>query len=364
MILSKKVLRKRCGFQPAFACTLGVLAAVLVIAGTGAAAGKPKTVAELALYKGGDRQQILEAGAKQEGKLLFYTSGILKQAVRPVVSAFEKKYPFIKVQIWRAGNPSPKALEEYRAGAHLFDALESTRIPPIAMLLEGGVVQPFYSPNLAHTEEDAITRAPGGGALAAGTRVSGIVLAYNTKLVAKEDVPKTYRDLLDAKWKGKVAIVASGTGVKWAGIMLDIYGEDFLKQIAEQNFAVHMTSGRALLDMIIAGEYALSPTIFDSHVLKSKQSGAPIDWQPLEPVYVNLGQICLSKHAPNPHAALLFIDFELTKESANIHKAAGYSTVNKDVPPLAMLYKKYYGGGTMAELKRWTELFNSLFLKK
>ncbi len=57
----------------------------------GAAAKKPATVAELALYRGSDRQQILEEGAKKDGALVFYTSGILTQAVRPVVDSFQKK---------------------------------------------------------------------------------------------------------------------------------------------------------------------------------------------------------------------------------------------------------------------------------
>jgi len=79
------------------------------------ASAKPQTVAELAMYKGADRQQILEAGAKKEGKLTFYTSGILKQAVRPVVHAFEKKYPFIKVRIFR-GDSENRGINLYACG--------------------------------------------------------------------------------------------------------------------------------------------------------------------------------------------------------------------------------------------------------
>lgn len=86
------------GYWSAFILVFCLLLPIL----TEAAPKRPDTMAELALYKGADRQQILEEGARKEGTITFYTSGILKLAVRPVVDAFEKKYPFLKVMIWRA----------------------------------------------------------------------------------------------------------------------------------------------------------------------------------------------------------------------------------------------------------------------
>src|SRR5512147_2178650 len=81
-------------------CCLGlVIAGFFICAGVAISATKPTTVAELALYKGANRQQILEEGAKKEGKLTFYTTHV---ANKPLVDAFIKKYPFIKVDVWRA----------------------------------------------------------------------------------------------------------------------------------------------------------------------------------------------------------------------------------------------------------------------
>ena len=360
-LTTRRVAMRRTGY-------ILVCALVIVLVFTGTVMGaekKPTTVAELALYQGADRQQILEEGAKKEGKLVFYTSGILKQAVRPVVDAFERKYPFIKVEIWRATGKQlvARVSEEYKGRKYLFDVLESTQVV-VLPLREMGVFQPFYSPNLTDIEEEAAIKAPAGGVIHAAFRASGIGLGYNTKLVNKEELPKTYKDLLDPKWKGKMAIPGSDTGVNWMGAMHHAHGEEFVKQVAKQNCDVHMVSGRALLDMVINGEYALSPSLFDSHVFKSKKQGAPCDWIPLEPVHVNVGQISLSKNAAHPHAALLFIDFELTKEGAEIHKAAGYSPFHKEVPPLAKAYKKYYGAESLEDVKRMHELFDKLFLKK
>lgn len=255
-----------------------------------------------------------------------------------------------------------RVIEEFKAGKHTFDTLESTQTSHL-VLQETGIVQPFFSPGLAFIEEGAITKEPSGGALAVAFRASGVGLGYNTKLINKEELPQTYQDLLNPKWKGKMPIQGDLTGTDWMGVMLDSYGEGFVKRLSEQNFIIQMVAASAILDMIISGEYALSPTIFDSHVLTSKKKGAPVDWIPLEPVHVNMGQIAFSKYAVHPHAALLFIDFEISKRSAEIHRDNGYNHFHKDVPPLMKAYKKY-GVKSLADVKRRNSLFNRFFLNK
>jgi len=326
---------------------------------------KPVTMAELALYKGADRQQILEEGAKKEGSLTFYTSGILKQAVNPITDAFQKKYPFIKVNIWRASSMElvSRSSEEFKAGRQLFDTMEGTQTNML-VLQEVGIVQPFLSPNLAQIEDEAKTTAPGGAVVAVAFRSVGLGFGYNTKMINKDQAPKTYQDLIDPKWKGKLAIAGSDTGVNWIGTIYRNLGMELLKKIANQGFPVHMVSGQAVLDMIINGEYAGSPTIWDAHVVGSKKRGAPVAWVPLEPARVNVGQIAIAKQAPHPYAALLFADFELSKESGEIHRNVGYDSFRKDVPPLEQRYKKYFGVETMEAVKEEHDLFNKLFVKQ
>jgi len=327
------------------------------------AAEKQMTVAELALYKGADRQKILEEGARKEGKLTFYTTGILKQAVRPVVDSFNKKYPYIKVEIWRAGTGKlvPRVLEEYKSRKHDVDVIELTRAGSIIMI-EKNIIQPFYSPNQSSIEEYAIKKAPGGGVFTAGHYQSGAGVGYNTKLITKEELPKSYHDLLDPKWKSKMAIPGSSTGINWMGCILVHFGESFLNQLVKQDITVHMVSGRAILDMVINGEYMFSPTTFDSHVNKSKKEGAPIDWIPLEPVSCNLGQVMLAKNSPHPHASLLFIDFDLTKESGEIYKAVGYNSPHKDVHS-PRTYKKFFGSESTEQFVEWKKLFSKILVK-
>jgi len=327
-----------------------------------AAAKKPVTLAELALYKGTDRQQILEEGARKEGKVTLYTSGT--QAVNPVTEAFEKKYSFIKVDSWRASSAPliSRTVEEFRSGRYAFDVMEGTQ-SNMMVLQELGIVQAFYVPNLIFMEEEGMTPAPGGGVYAVALRSHGVGFGYNTKLVSKAQLPRTYQDLLDPRWKGKLAVAASDTGPNWAGTIYHKYGEELLRKIAAQDFTIHTVSALTLLDMIVNGEYPASPTIFDSAVFGRKQKGAPVAWVPLEPVRVNVGQVALAKHAPHPYAALLFADFKISKESAVIHRGLGYDNFRKDVLPIEQRYKKYFGQDTIEEVKEEHDLFNRLFMK-
>jgi iron(III) transport system substrate-binding protein len=345
-----------------FAFVLTVAAVQSVFAAP--ATKKPTTAAELALYKGTDRQQILEEGAKKEGKLVLYTTGILNQTVTPKVNAFQKKYPYIKVEIWRAEtvNLVSKFLQEYGAGRYAVDVIEVTQ-PGEIVLEEKKVLQPFTSPNLASIDNEAIKKGPGGEVLAAGHYESGRVLGYNTKLVKKDQLPKTNKDLADPKWKGKVAIAGSSSGVNWMGTILNFEGEELVQKIARQNFDLHEVSARAILDMIINGEYVFSPTCTDSHVIESKKKGAPVDWIPLEPVQVNSGQIMMPKYPQNPHAVMLFIDFDLSKEVGILYRDTGYDSPRKDIPD-QKTYKKYYGPESTEQFAKWLELFNKYFIKK
>ncbi|MFC1817021.1 ABC transporter substrate-binding protein [Thermodesulfobacteriota bacterium] len=341
------------------------IGAIFVFTGMALSAQKrPTTVAEIALYKGDDRQQMLEAGAKKEGKLVLYTSQIVKPTVRPLVDAFQKKYPYIKVEIWRSSTAKliPRVFEEYKIGRHTVDVITFTQDGEMVME-ERGILQPFYSPNLVHIEDGAIKKAPGGGVFSAGHYLNGKGLGYNTELITKGQLPKSYQDLLDPKWKGKLTIAGDNSSVKWLGTLLVTYGEDFVRRLAKQNFVVHMVSARALLDIVIAGEYPFSPTISDSHVLYSKKMGAPIDWVPLEPVHCNLGQIVLPKHSAHPHAVMLYIDLDLSKEAGEVYKAAGYSSLRKDVVN-PVTYKRYFGPESTGQVKKWIKLRDKLFLKK
>ncbi|MFC1815998.1 ABC transporter substrate-binding protein [Thermodesulfobacteriota bacterium] len=346
-------------------CFLVVALAATVVFTSSAmsAPKKPTTVAELALYKGADRQQILEEGAKKEGEIVCYSASYV---ARHIGKAFQKKYPYIKkVDIWRSSplKVVPKVLEEYKAGRFVVDVIALSQSGQL-VLGEAGLLQPFYSPELAYIEEAALKRAPDGGVFSAGHYESAKVLGYNTRLITREELPKTYHDLLDPKWKGKKVALSGGAGTAvWMGVILETYGEDLVRRIAKQDFVLQMVTSPGVLDMIVGGEYLFSPTMSEPHVNLIKKKGAPADWIPLEPAVVYLMQTFLPKRCAHPHATMLFIDFYLSKESGEIHKAQGYVSNRKDVLGEST-YKKYYGPFSTKQFNKWIKLFDKLFLKK
>jgi len=330
-----------------------------------AAVRQNMTMAELAFYTGSDRQQILEEGARKEGKLTFYTSGSFDTIVSPILAAFRKKYPFIIVDMWRGTSPevASRAIQEAQAGRYMVDVIEGTQVAMI-VLQRVGLVQPFTSPQFTQIEDEAKT-AVSGGVVAVAYRSSGIGFGYNTKLISKDQLPKTYEDLLNPKWQGKLAIAGSNTGAGWLGaIYHSSGGEELLKKIAAQNHPVQMVSAMALVQIVATGEYAASPTLIDANVFVTKLKGAPVDWTPLEPVRVNIGQIAIAKKAQNPYAALLFTDFQIGKEVGEILRVRSYDSFRKDVAPVGQRYKKYFGADTAEEIVAEEALFKKLFITK
>ena len=166
-------------------------------------------------------------------------------------------------------------------------------------------------------------------------------VGYNTRLVKREEAPRSYEDLLDPRWKGKLAWrigTASGTPLFLTSLRL-AWGEDKanayfdrLKQQQIINFGAG--SARTLVDRVIAGEYAMALNIFAHHPLISKAKGAPVDTALLDPVPATMAEIILPKGVKRPHAAMLLIDFILSREGQEIMAKAEYYPARPDVPPL------------------------------
>ncbi len=129
--------------------------------------------------------------------------------------------------------------------------------------------------------------------------------AYNTAKVAKPDAPKTYADLLDPKWKGRLAISGSDTTpVNWVGAMVLSEGEDFVRRLGQQSIRVYSVSARAVTNLMISGEVELSPTVYLAHAESSRKAGASLQWAALGPVPVLwIRRQRSPQKAPHPHAA-------------------------------------------------------------
>ncbi len=295
---------------------------------------------DILLYKGADREQKLIEGAKKEGQVVIYSAMIVNQALRPLAEKFSKKYPFIKLSHWRADSEdiAQKISAEVRANNVVADVVEGTGVGELTT--QAKLVQPYFTPALAAYPERY--RDPSG--LWTPTRLSYYGIAYNTKLVPASRVPKTYADLLDPQWKGKMAWrigTASGTALFLTNLRL-AWGEDnaarYFEKLKEQmivNFGAG--SARTLVDRVIAGEYAIALNIFAHHPLISKAKGAPVDSQLMDPVASTAATMSIVKGARHPHAALLLVDFILSKEGQEILLAAQYFPADPNIAPSAML---------------------------
>jgi iron(III) transport system substrate-binding protein len=329
-------------------------------------AGKPSTVPEIALYQGADREQVLLDGARAEGGLVFYNSLTWMDTV---AREFEKKYPFVQVEIYRADSNdlTSRLINEHKAGRYTVDVIETTP-EALAVLDDEGLLQEYWSPDLA--AYPAETQVKGKqGVVYWGDRENHVGLGFNTSVVPPGEAPRTLDDLLDPRWKGKMTIAGSSTGVNWLGTALDVKGRDYVQRLASQEVKVQNVSGAALAQLVVSGEVPLSPTIFDSNIYTAKEKGAPVEWHPLEPVVSNLGYSTIIARAPHPHAALLFLDYLHSREGQEVVLKGGLSSPRSDVGSLDARYQKTYMRAkySMAEYEKhfeeWERLMKQLFIR-
>lgn len=282
-----------------------------------------------------DRENILIEGAKKEGKMLWYTSMIVDQAVRPMIAGFERKYPFVKVEFFRAESSDilQRVLAEHRARALKVDVVSTTIADAVR---KAGLTQPFRSPALADYPENYID--PGRNFAVLRINYQGI--AWNTNLFRKEDAPHRWEDLLDPKWKDKMVwSTAPSTGAPSIITYFRMtWGEekalDYLQKLKRQNVKSLSGSVRTVLDQVIAGDFAIGISMQMHHIAISKSAGAPIDGYNPDPMAYP-AHTYIVKGAPHPYTAMLFTDFLLARdEGQTILRDAEYYPANPAVEPL------------------------------
>ena len=349
-----------------------ILLLVTIMLGHGSAAqsaqSRPLSPAELVLYQGADREKILLEGAKKEGQLTFYTSNTW--VAGPVTQEFEKRYPFVKANVWRSDSKGllRRLSEEQAAGRYLADVVE-TSPEYVGLLVRGSLLQDHYSPELAAYEDDAKVKGK-SGVLAWTNREIYISLGFNTKLIPPSEAPKTLKDYLDPKWKGKMSIAGTTTGTQWVGAVIDTMGREFLERLATQEINVQNMSGAALSGLVASGEVPLSPTIFNSNIFTHKEKNAPVDWRPIDPVIAGVGTSGMVVNAPHPHAALLFLDYLHSKIGQQAAMKGGLSSARKDIGGTDQKFKKIYMeskyGPAQLEKKfnEWEGLMRKLFIRQ
>ena len=270
-------------------------------------------VAQPALYRGADRQTKLEEAAREEGTVVWYSSIALGESAR-YVHLFEKHYPFLKVKLVRSNSSrmSQRYIGEYQAGTFLADVLD-TSDTTIEFFRRKGMLQPYYSPLAQKFDRRFIQKENYWVA----NRLTMTVLGYNTRLVARAEVPKRYEEVLDPKWKDKMSLERED--LQWFMALMEYWGEQkgkaFFNRLRAQNPTIR-TGHTLQAQLIAAGEDALSPDTHNGGIASAQRAGAPVDWINLEPVVAVKQVAAFGRNAPHPNAAMLFLDFMLNKEGA------------------------------------------------
>jgi ABC-type Fe3+ transport system substrate-binding protein len=305
----------RCPRHPALA--LAILGLAGALAATPAAAVDPALV----------------AAAKKEGQFTWYTTLVVTQVVRPLVQAFDKKYG-IKVNFvpapWQ--ETALRIANEGRAHAIKGDLFDGA--PTFFPLHAAGLVD-AYRPEAAADYPDNM-KEPSG--LWTAHLLQPATAAVNTEAVDAKDFPKTYEDLLDPKWKGRMAWTTSPSAAGPVGFIGNVLltmgkdkGMDYLRKLAAQRIANIPSNQRVVLDQAISGQYPLVLSIYNYHAAISAAQGAPVQWLKMEPVVMHVGLFGLIKGSPSPNAARLFVEFALSEEGQQIQADAGYIPVHPKV---------------------------------
>src|SRR3972149_2439912 len=252
----------------------------------------------------------LISGAKKEGQFLLYCSMQVDQST-PILKKFEEKYPFIKTGLYRPSGKKimNKYFMEERANKFSADCILISGFHLI-QLQKRNLLKRYVSPE--SEEYPDYFKDPKGYWNA--SHANTYVIGYNTKLISSKEVPKTYEDLLDPKWKGKIGF--DNEDYEWMGNILKMMGREkgisYLRKLSQQNLQIR--HGHTLItQLIIAGEFPLG-FVFGYAAELVKAKGAPIDWVGLEPVVTGINVIVIPDKAPHPYSAKLFVDFILSNE--------------------------------------------------
>jgi iron(III) transport system substrate-binding protein len=320
-------------------------------------------VGQLATYLGADREQRLLEGARKEGEVALYTS-LTVEDMAALNGAFERRYG-IKVRMWRANADKvlQRALTEARAGRFEADVFELNAIP-LESLHREALLLAVSSPSHA----DLIPQALPSHREWVGSRLNVFVQAYNTRLVRKEELPRSFADLADARWKGRLGIEAGDED--WFAAVVKELGEReglaLFRAIAASN-GLSVRRGHSLLaNLVASGEVPLALTVYNFTAEQLKQKGAPFDWFVLRPAIARANGVGVAKRAPHPHAALLYYDFMIGPEAQRILAEREFVPTSRKIEtPLHRLPLKLVDPAEMLDQsERWTRLFEDIVLGK
>lgn len=275
-------------------------------------------------------ERNLIEGAKREGQLSWYTGMAADQNTR-IVDAFQNKYPFMKVNVWRANTALLLEKILLEARANKFPDVVVISDFEMGILLNQSLLAPYRS-----QYRDAI---PEGFKDREGYWTNFYdnitTIAFNTNAVSPNEAPKSYQDLLHPRWKGR-KLGLDNTDFAWVANFLNIVGKDkgaeFMKRLNMQE--LDFRNGHTHLSQLVQiGEIPVCVTCYNYRIEEMKAKGAPVEWVPAEPTIGEQHPIAIFAKSKQPNAARLFVDFALSTDGQEIIQKIGRIPARRDVSP-------------------------------
>ncbi|MBI2988012.1 MAG: extracellular solute-binding protein [Deltaproteobacteria bacterium] len=262
-----------------------------------------------------EREARLIEGAKREGEVMWYGNWE-RDELEQLARSFKKKYPFINVSIFRGGSGKveDKVVTEYRAGRYLVDILiaGTGKMLPFR---ERGIIAPYLSPEVANMHPALYDKEGWWASLAS----SPVVIGYNSDRITAQEAPKEWVDLLEPKWRGKIALDTE-PDVMITGL-LQAWGEEktlkFLRALAQNQPQIR--SGHTLLvQLLSAGEFPIAAEVYGYRMAQFIAKGAPIRMVYPKPTIFTTSPVMMAKNPPHPYTAALFYDSLLSEEGQTV----------------------------------------------
>ena len=344
---------KLAGFARAALCAFAASAAVA------SAQVDPAAVARL---EGEARTRALVEGAKREGEVMVYHS-TQTEDLKPVFDAFTKKYG-VKVRDWRSSseNVVQRIVNETRAGKREVDFIENNA-PEMEALSREKMLLRMESPHFASLRPGTL---PAHREYATST-IDVFVQAYNTQKVKREELPKSFEDLADPRWKGRLGIEAEDQA--WFGTLLHGLGEAkgvrLFNEIVAKN-GISVRKGHTLLAQLVAtGEIPFALTVYNYKPPQLKAKGADIDFVVLQPAVAQLHSVGVHAKASHPFAAMLLFDFFLGEGQQLLADRNFVPSSTRVATPYADIPLRFIDAAEAIDKQDpWTKLYEDTIVKR
>ena len=272
--------------------------------------------------------QELYPKAKQEGNLIVYSVWDVEH-LKVITDAFMKRYPGIKATYWQGRNPEivTRVLTEFQGGQASFDIVLSDNAPPVIRAAGGITPYETVQKDVLYLHDPTLPTVS----------LQIQALAFNTKKMKAADMPKSWEEVANPKFKGMIALddpmragplssMLSGLKTQWND---DARFNNFLKGLKALNVPVHKSTS-AMFRLVISGEYNICMPALLHDVMEEMHKGTPVSYVKTVPPVVFPRQAGLYAKAPNPNAGKLFAEWLISDEGQKTVDSIGRETSRND----------------------------------